>query len=72
MVKSNPSARTIQKRIDALEKKLAKKKDKSARRAAKKGRRINPATKVSGWVKVKAVKIIRNKKGQAVSVKMKT
>lgn len=37
-----------------------------------KRKKKNPATKVSGWVKVKAVKIIRNKKGQAVSVKMKT
>lgn len=30
------------------------------------------AAKISGWVKAKAVKIVRNKAGKAVSVKIKT
>lgn len=29
-------------------------------------------TTIRGWVKAKAVKIVRNKRGQAVSVKIKT
>jgi hypothetical protein len=32
----------------------------------------NPGTTVRGWVRAKAVKIVRNKRGQAVSVKIKT
>ncbi len=31
----------------------------------------NPTT-IRGWVKARAVKIVRNKRGQAVSVKIKT
>jgi len=35
--------------------------------------RKNPsATSIRGWVKAKAVKIVRNKAGKAVSVKIKT
>ncbi len=40
------------------------------------GRRVgkkNPgAVTISGWVKAKAVKIVRNKAGKAVSVRIKT
>ncbi len=54
----NPSARTIQKKIYALEKKLRAKKLKSVKKAAKKGRRINPSGKlpVGKMVTVKAVR----------------
>ncbi len=31
-----------------------------------------PGTTVRGWVKARAVKIVRNKRGQAVSVKIRT
>ncbi len=41
-------------------------------RAEKKARRANPGTTIRGWVKAKAVKIVRNKRGQAVSVKIRT
>lgn len=34
--------------------------------------RRNPGTTIRGWVKARAVKIVRNKRGQAVSVKIKT
>ena len=34
--------------------------------------RSNPATTIRGWVKARAVKIVRNKRGQAVSVKIRT
>lgn len=32
----------------------------------------NPSTTIRGWVKARAVKIVRNKRGQAVSVKIRT
>lgn len=32
----------------------------------------NPGTTIRGWVKARAVKIVRNKRGQAVSVKIRT
>jgi len=35
------------------------------------GPKANPVT-IRGWVKAKAVKIVRNKRGQAVSVKIRT
>lgn len=35
-------------------------------------KRKNPGVSIRGWVKAKAVKIVRNKRGQAVSVKIKT
>lgn len=40
----------------------------------KKGRikRTNPSAAIRGWVKARAVKIVRNKRGQAVSVKIRT
>lgn len=39
----------------------------------KRAKRKNSVTaKISGWVKAKAVKIVRNKAGRAVSVKIKT
>lgn len=43
------------------------------RREAKREQKKNPtATTIRGWVKARAVKIVRNKRGQAVSVKIKT
>jgi hypothetical protein len=36
------------------------------------GYKRNPGTTIHGWVKARAVKIVRNKRGQAVSVKIKT
>jgi len=38
----------------------------------KRAKRKNPGTTIKGWVKAKAVKIVRNKAGRAVSVKIKT
>ncbi len=38
----------------------------------RKKRKKNPETRIRGWVKARAVKIVRNKRGQAVSVKIKT
>jgi hypothetical protein len=35
-------------------------------------KRANPNATVRGWVRAKAVKIVRDKKGRAVSVKIKT
>lgn len=32
----------------------------------------NPNATIRGWVKAKAVKIVRNKRGQAVSLKIRT
>lgn len=42
------------------------------RRRKVSARRKNPGTTVRGWVKARAVKIVRNKRGQAVSVKIRT
>ncbi len=35
------------------------------------GKKKNPVT-IRGWVRAKAVKIVRNKRGQAVAVRIKT
>lgn len=37
-----------------------------------KKRKKNPGTTIRGWVKARAVKIVRDKKGRATSVKIKT
>lgn len=44
---------------------------KAARRARKNPPKIT-ATKISGWVPARAVKIVRNKRGQAVAVRIQT
>lgn len=50
-----------------------KKKRKTTKRSNHR-RRNAPATraKVTGWIKAKAVKVVRNKSGQAVKIKIKT
>lgn len=53
----------------------AKRRLAAQRRAAKVKAKANPshiAAKVTGWVRAKAVKIVRNKRGQATAVKIKT
>jgi len=42
------------------------------RKTKAKGKRKNPGASVTGWVRAKAVKIVRDKNGRAVSVKIKT